>query len=147
MLPPFEILEHTADIGLKVHGRTLAELFVNAANGLLSLISAPGEQITSESGGRLTLSVNGSDLEDLLVNWLSEILYFIDAEGWELSEFSLRDIVVDPEGENRIAGEGLGQRLKLRERSRAIPVKAVTYHQISVQETSDGWEAVVYFDI
>lgn len=145
--PAFEILEHTADVGLKIHGRTLPELYVNAAKGLLSLIAAPDELVTSSPGGRLPLSVHGSDLEELLVNWLSEILYFIDAEGWEFREFSIRDIAVNPDSESVILGEALGQRVQIHERSRATHIKAVTYHQISVRQTSEGWEAVVYFDI
>ena len=35
--PPYEILEHTADVGLKVYGGTLPELFANAGRGLVML--------------------------------------------------------------------------------------------------------------
>lgn len=147
MLPPFEVLEHTADVGLKIHGRTLPELFVNAANGLLALTSTESEGQESGSGGRLPLSVEGADLEDLMVNWLSEILYFMDAEGWNFSEFHVRHMGMNEARKNTIEGEGLGQRRDSSKRWRAVPVKAVTYHQISVRQTSDGWEAVVYFDI
>jgi SHS2 domain-containing protein len=48
--------------------------------------------------------------------------------------------------EKTVRGEGLG-RQDVQARSTAIPVKAVTYHQLSVVEKADGWEAVVYFDI
>ena len=137
--PPFEVLEHTADVGLKVYGRTLPDLFANAARGLVSLALEPH---SVEAKDRLALSARGSDLEELLVAWLSEILYYLDAEGWVFRDFQVRRL----EG-FAIEGEGLGQRRSPAELHWRVAVKAVTYHQISVRETPDGWEAVVYLDI
>ena len=137
--PLFEVLEHTADVGLRVYGKTLQELFANAGLGMMSLAF---ESQTAQPNERLALSAQGADLEDLLVHWLSEILYFVDAEGWVFSRFSVGRCE-----ENTIEGEGWGERRDPAARSRAVAVKAVTYHQVSVKETADGWEAVVYFDI
>jgi len=137
--PPYEVLEHTADVGLRVYGNTLQELFANAGLGLMSLAF---ESQTVQPNRRLALSVQGADLEDRLVHWLSEILYFVDAEGWIFSRFSIGRC----EG-NAIEGDGWGERRDPATRSRAVAVKAVTYHQVSVKETAEGWEAVVYFDI
>jgi protein archease len=144
--PPYEILEHTADIGLKVHGRSLPELFVNAAKGLAALASSQEGLPVAEGGVPLPLRAQGADLEEAMVAWLSEILYFMDADGWVFSEFRV-DRVVEHPGESAVEGKGLGERRDPQTRSRAIPVKAVTYHQISVREAGGGWEAVVYFDI
>lgn len=139
---PYEILEHTADIGLKVYGRTLPELFVNAARGLVAISLDRQDDTQSAEAERLSLSARGADLEELLVNWLSEVLYFMDAEGWVFRNFGVGKL----EG-NIIEGEAQGYRRLAAERTRAVAVKAVTYHQISVRETTEGWEAVVYFDI
>ena len=38
---PYEVFEHTADIGLHVFGDTLPELFVHAAQGMESLLVEP----------------------------------------------------------------------------------------------------------
>ena len=38
--PPFEILEHTADIGLRAHGESMEALFENAAAGMLEILGA-----------------------------------------------------------------------------------------------------------
>lgn len=145
--PPYEILEHTADIGLKIYGRTLPELFVHSALGLVALAieapnAAPGIAQDATSGERVPLSAHGNDLEDLLVNWLSEVLYYMDAEGWLFYDFRILRCE-----DTNIEGEGWGHRSPIAGRSRAVAVKAVTYHQISVRETAEGWEAVVYFDI
>ena len=137
--PPYEVLEHTADVGLRIYGGTLAELFANAGRGLMALAIEP-QRI--EEKEQLPISATGSDLEQLLVNWLSEILYHMDAEGWLFARFSIK--ACSP---TAIAGEGLGERQDPASRRRAVAVKAVTYHQLSVRQTPDGWEAVVYFDI
>ena len=100
----------------------------------------------AEKSERLELRARGADLEEAMVAWLSEILYFMDAEGWVFSEFRV-DRVAERPGESAFNGEAMGERCDPLARSRAVPVKAVTYHQISVREIGGGWEAVVYFDI
>ena len=137
--PSFEILEHPADIGLRVFGRTLRDLFVNAGHGLVAIALEPQDDGPAES---IALTARGSDRESLLVNWLSEILFFMDAEGWVFREFRVQKL-----GDNAIEGEGLGERRDPALYPRTVAVKAVTYHQLSVRETGEGWEAVVYFDI
>ena len=137
--PPYEVLEHTADVGLRIYGRSLPELFSNAGLGLMALAI---ETQVIEEHERLSLAVSGSDVEQLLVNWLSEILYHTDAEGWMFAHFTITEC-----SPTAVAGEGWGERRDAAARTRAVAVKAVTYHQLSVRETSEGWEAVVYFDI
>ena len=136
--PPYEILEHTADVGLKVYGGTLPELFANAGRGLVMLALESPEASPKECR---TLSASGGDLEELLVHWLSEILYAMDAEGWLFCDFRIGKLEA-----TAIEAEGWGERREPGERRR-VAVKAVTYHQVSVQKINEGWEAVVYFDI
>jgi SHS2 domain-containing protein len=136
---PFEVLEHTADVGLRVYGKTLAELFANAGLGLMTLA---GEARKVPPREHAALSATAPDVEQLLVNWLSEILYRMDAEGWIFSRFQ-----VDQCEPMRIEGHGWGERREAASRTRSVAVKAVTYHQLSVREAEHGWEATVYFDI
>ena len=144
--PPYEILEHTADVGLKAHGQTLPELFANAARGMIALALEPPvvsevEPLEASPLQSRPLSARGEDLEELLVHFLSEILYAVDAEGWYFSEFRIGTL--EP---TAIEAEGWGERGE-RSAHRRVAVKAVTYHQVSVEQTAEGWEAVVYFDI
>ena len=136
--PPYEILEHTADVGLKAYGQTLPEMFANAARGMIALALEP---LTVRPSQSRPLSARGEDLEELLVHFLSEILYAVDAEGWHFSAFRIGTLE-----STAIEAEGWGKREERSERRR-VAVKAVTYHQVSVQQTAEGWEAVVYFDI
>ncbi|OFV94428.1 MAG: hypothetical protein A3F68_10435 [Acidobacteria bacterium RIFCSPLOWO2_12_FULL_54_10] len=137
--PAFEVLEHTADVGIKAYGDTLPQLFSNAARGLVSLAL---ESPPTASAQSLPLSVRGDDYEDLLVNWLSEILFRIDAEGWAFADFTIQRLEA-----HLVEGIALGEIITdLGQRPRSL-VKAVTYHQVSVSQTPQGWQAIVYFDI
>jgi SHS2 domain-containing protein len=143
--PPFEILEHTADVGLRAFGATLPELFANAAHGMVALAVEPvgggdAAEKTAPDESR-KISAHGGDREELLVNFLSEVLYALDAERWRFSEFRIQRLDGDA-----IEAEGWGSRAGASGHTR-VAVKAVTYHQVSVEKSSTGWEAVVYFDI
>jgi SHS2 domain-containing protein len=137
--PPYEVLEHTADVGLRIYGGSLSELFANAGLGLMALGVEPREFADKE---RLTLAATGADVEQLLVNWLSEILYWMDTDGWAFTRFVVLQCT-----HTSVNAEGWGERRDETSRTRAVAVKAVTYHQLLVQETPDGFEATVYFDI
>jgi SHS2 domain-containing protein len=135
----FEILEHTADIGIRVHGSTLSELFANAAQGLQSLALETGH---IESKTAYPLSATGEDLESLLVNWLNEILYFLDGERVAFAGFDIAEIT-----EESIAGQGWGEPRDRQRHAPRLVVKAATYHQLRVTSSQDGWTAEVFFDI
>ena len=83
----FEILDHTADVGLVAWGETKEEVFANAALGMFSLIC----NVEEVNGGFATqVEVEGSDYEDLLVTWLNELLYLFEAEEVLLKEFNIQ---------------------------------------------------------
>jgi protein archease len=136
---PFEILEHPADIGFRAFGATLPELFGNAALALLS-IRAEAEDV--EPRQNFPIAATGADLESLLVNFLSEVLYLVDGK-----QIAFRQIRVDAVSENSVSATGLGEpHERARHRVKLI-VKAVTWHQLRIDHTADGFTAQVYLDI
>jgi len=68
----YEIIEHTADIGIKAFGKTLSETFENAAKGMFDIITDKSE---IESTGQYEIKLDAPELEQLLVDWLSELLF------------------------------------------------------------------------
>jgi SHS2 domain-containing protein len=137
--PDFDLLDHTADLGIIVRGASLEELFEAAAKSMTSImvISRSSDNIESE-----TLSVLGADLPDLMVRWLGEILYLFEGE-----KRVLADVKID-----RISPSSIDATLKtfpfdpkMHEVLREI--KAVTYHQIEVAHRGDRWKAKVIFDL
>jgi SHS2 domain-containing protein len=138
-MPPFRILEHTADIGFEAFGRSREEVFANAARALLSIIvDLDSVEPTQEVG----IERAAPDAPSLLVDWLSEILYLYDAEGWLLSKFRF-----DRLEETKLAARARGEKFHPGRHKVNLLVKAVTYHQLVLEETPEGWRAQVYVDI
>lgn len=136
MREPFEIVEHTADIGFVARGASLAELFGNAARAFMAIAADTADV---EERAELAIEVTGEDTTSLLVNFLSEILYLLDTGRFvpvRCSVDSIQATIVRA----RLIGE---------ERSHAwkLIVKAVTYHEIEVKEQAGEWRARVILDI
>jgi protein archease len=135
----FRVLEHTADIGFEAFGASRGELFANAACALIDL---EVDLNTIRPSRELTVRAEGSAWPDLLVNWLSEILYLNDAEGWLFRDFSVLEL-----GEKVITATARGEKFDRARHQVKVLVKAVTYHQLALEETPQGWRAQVYVDI
>lgn len=138
-MQPFRILEHTADIGFEAFGRTREEVFANSARALVSIIVdldsiRPAEEVKIE--------LAALDAPSLLVDWLSEILYLCDAEGWLLADFRF-----DRLEETSLAAHARGEKFRRDRHEVKLLVKAVTYHQLALEQTPGGWRAQVYVDI
>ncbi|MFZ1268117.1 MAG: bifunctional riboflavin kinase/FAD synthetase [Anaerolineae bacterium] len=136
----YEELEHTADWAVRIFGRDLPTLFAHAGETLFRLIQTPfaaPPQVTRQ------VQVEGADLEMLLVRWLQELLYLMETEGELYTQFSI-EALTPPAGAEpaRLTATVAG----IRGRSDRSPIKAVTYHDLSVSQTDDGWQATVLFD-
>jgi SHS2 domain-containing protein len=133
---PYRILDHEADIGFEVYGKDEAELFVNAATTLFSLITDLDRVET-----KLKREVTVSDGEVLLVVFLNELLYVWDVERFIPKKLSVlvknRTLHADLEGEI----------LDPERHSVRKEIKAVTYHKFAVQEDQGAFRARVYLDI
>jgi len=77
----YEILEHTADKGVRAWGRTLEELFENAARGMYRLVVDPAGKKTDVSMPVAVEVSDPFDRSDLLVKWLRELIPDRCAEG------------------------------------------------------------------
>ena len=142
-MQPFRVLDHTADVGFEAFGRTKAEAFANAGRALFSLM-VDLDSICPREELRIEASASGSDTSasDLLVNWLSEMLYLCDAEGWLLCDFK-----IDTLNSRSISAVARGERFDRARHQMKLLVKAITYHQLALEEIDGGWNAQVYVDI
>jgi SHS2 domain-containing protein len=75
--PDYTLLDHTADLGIKVRGTDLKDLFQSAGKALMHLMVRA--DIPSKTTP-MKISVSGEDLADLMVRWLGEILYLFAGE-------------------------------------------------------------------
>jgi len=139
MVKRFEILDHTADIGIIVHGENLKALFENAGKGFFHLITDL-RKVKRRVERRVHLE--GESLDRLMVDWLSELLYLHDVENLLFKEFKVESV----------GGDGLKATVKGEPFQDGVhviktEVKAVTYHQIEVRQETGGWRAQVILDL
>jgi len=136
---PYEVFEHTADIGLNVYGSTLPELFIHAAQGMGSLMVAP-EQVQVRVSREIV--VEGHDTISLLIAWLNELIFLFDTEYLLLHQFQI-DVLTETQLKARASGEPYdAQRHDL-----SSAIKAVTWHEAVVEQTDGGYKARIIFDI
>ncbi len=135
----FEVLDHTADIGLAIYGEDLKTLFEHAGEGFFHIITDL-KRVKPRVEKRVELS--GESLDRLMVDWLGELLYLHDVD-----HFLFREFVVETVGEEGLKAVAKGE--PYREGAHVIKtqVKAVTYHQIRVEKMNGGWRARVILDL
>jgi SHS2 domain-containing protein len=135
----FEYFDHTADMGLRVQGEDLAQLFTNSALGMFNLIT-PLEQFKPVDA--LDVLLKAENVEELLWRWLRELHYLFSTQKLVFKEFEYKELtgkVVWATCE----GEYFDPQKHQSERE----VKAVTHHGFSVTQIGGIWKAEVIFDI
>ncbi|HYA13101.1 MAG TPA: archease [Syntrophales bacterium] len=135
----YKTFDHTADLGVEIYGKTVTDLFANAAFATFDIITdLKHVALTVEK----EIVVKGEGWEDLLVNYLREILYMFNGEELLLKECSIPKI-----DSQHLEAMVRGERFDPAKHRINTEIKAVTYHQVMVKETPDGWIARVIFDV
>lgn len=134
----YEILEHTADIGIKITGTSISEIFWKAIHATADLLSG-GIEIQPKI--ERSFSAKEENMETALVSILEEIIYFFEKELFLPSVFSVNiendQYQINLKG-NIVSAEDI---------KNGTEIKAVTYHQLEIKEVGDEYEATVIFDV
>jgi SHS2 domain-containing protein len=136
---PFEILEHPADIGFRAFGRTREQVFENAALALFSL--SCDLQTVREKESR-TIEVSAAEQETLLYAWLAELLAISEGE-----RIVFRRAVVSLASADHILATAHGEPFDRERHHSGTHIKAVTFHQLKIEESAEGWCAQVFLDL
>jgi SHS2 domain-containing protein len=139
MKTAFEIIDHTADVGIIVYGADVKELFANAALALFSLITEP-ESIQEKS--HLNLRVSSDERDSLLVEWLNELIYFFDAKHILFNRFDIESLT-----HNELKATCYGEDFDPMKHKIKRGVKAATYHMLRLDKNNDGYKAQIILDI
>lgn len=132
----FEYFPTTADVGVCAYGRSMEEVFENAALGMFGVMCSPAKvrcEVEKE------VSVEADNTEELLVKWLTALLGMRDIHGMMFSKFK---VVVRGK---YLRGTACGEETK-EEHELASEVKAVTYHMIEVKKNKI-WKARFILDV
>ena len=135
----YEPLSHTGDLGMLVYGRDLQELFAHAAWAMFDLMS---DATSIRPQQAITISVAATDLEDLLVRWLGELLYLYDTQRFLGCAATLTTLE-----STHLTATVQGETFDPTRHPIDTEIKAVTYHQITVEQIDGRWRARVIFDL
>ena len=134
----FEIIDHTADVGIRAYGANMNEAFANAARALFSLITELDD--VDEVLHRDT-KLTAPDIESLLVEWLNELIYLFDVENILFKRFDITQL-----DNTRLKARSYGEKVDSSKHRLKMGVKAATYHMLKV-DRGDGCTVQVLFDI
>mgnify|MGYP001636561661 FL=1 len=135
----FEILDHTADIGLVIYGENLKALFENAGEAFFRLITDL-RKVRRRVERRI--NIGRESLDRLMVDWLSELLYLHDVENLLFQGFKVESV-----GKDGLKAIVKGEPFREGVHVIKTEVKAVTYHRIEVRQEKGGWRAQVILDL
>lgn len=136
---PFHLIDHTADLGIRIQARDLPELFETAAAALgEQLVEAP----KAADFRHRRLDVSGEDWADLLINWLRELLAC-----WHLDGYAVRRARCVALSPHKLSADVSFLPFDPAIHTPQQEIKAVTYHQLEVSPAAEGWQATVIFDL
>lgn len=154
----FELRDHTADVAVAATGETLGDVFAAVADGLTAAMC---EEIPA-AGERFDLTVEAESREALLFDYLDELIYVRDVENVLPADHEATVEEVDegsesPDGtaSRDVTARRDGEIWRVNASARGVPlsavtareVKAVTYSEMDLSETDEGWTAYVVFDV
>lgn len=134
--PDFETIDHTADWALRVFGIDMAQLLLNAATGMTTLLVEDLTGIAENVKRHVIL--DSLDAESLIVDWLTELAFWAESELLVFSRIVLKD-VTETHLEAMLAGDYVPTLAK--------HIKAVTYHDLEITKTNFGLLTTIVFDV
>jgi SHS2 domain-containing protein len=130
----YRFLDHMTDAVIEAYGGTLEEAFEYAAKALNdTMIDLQDVKPDRE----IKIEAHGNDLHELLFDWLDKVMLLLVADHIVMSEFSVK---IDG---HSLTGIAKGEKLNLEKHHYKVEIKAVTYHEMQVQQ--EGGKAIVRF--
>lgn len=134
----FEIVDHTADVGIIAYGANMNQAYANAAKALFSLITELDDvnEVLYQD-----IELTAPDEESLLVEWLNELIYLFDADNIVFKRFDITKL-----SSTRLKARSYGEKVNSSKHKLKTGVKAATYHMLKVDK-ANGYKIQVLFDI
>jgi SHS2 domain-containing protein len=135
----FKILEHPSDLGIEAYGKSMQEVFRNAALGLVSIVAGASK---IEPRQKRIVKLQALDRENLMVRWLTEVLYLYDTEKFLSADFEFETLT-----DTSLKAGLIGEQYDESKHELELDIKAVTYHHLSVEDHNGDWMAQVFLDV
>ena len=137
MKEKYELIDHTADVGVKAYGKNLSEAFENAAKAMFDIIT---DKSDIESIGQYNIKLKADNLEQLLVDWLSELLFLNSAKNLVFGFFKVN---ID-ENKKSLSSTVFGEKYDISKHKIGAEIKAVTYHILEVKNKKPFYVQVLF---
>ncbi len=141
-MPEYEYLEHTADLFFRSYGKSLSECYVNAARAMSAAIV---DLKTIYPSDKREISLEAKDLPNLMHDWLDQLLFLFDTEGLIFRDYEVS--VASEGGKYSLKAKATGEPFDRRKHVILTAIKAITYHDLKVEEQDGVWTAEVLCDI
>ncbi len=129
----FEFLEHTADVYIRAHGKTMEEAYENAALAMFEVMTDTDKTVQMQEE---TLEVEAEDQYALLYNWLEALLVKFETENMLFSKFQITNW--EETDENfKFKAKIWGEKFDPQKHPQMVGVKAVTYHRMVIIRERD----------
>jgi len=134
----YRTFEHTADLGIETWGEDLESLFINAARAIFTEMTGG---LPAKSGkGPIYVKASALNTEELFVRWLEELLFLSATKEMVFTRFEISKL-----GETDIETKAWG--VAFSEAPPELEIKAVTYHELKIEKTDEGFKARFVADI
>lgn len=127
-------LQHTADISIEVWSDSLQGIIISAFEGMSALINSKCED--NPTWERQYITVEG-DFEEILINFLNEVIYLLDIG------IGVKTISVTPKDANRYVIRMFCSNFLTAEKM----IKAVTFSNVALQVSDNGYRMRIVFDV
>jgi SHS2 domain-containing protein len=134
---PFTFLEHTADVQVEVTAPDFAQLLQAARDSFYAVTLKQTREAKPEER---SVSIEAACREELLVRWLHELLFLLEAEGFVAAETAF-ELVSDQRVLAALTGYVCDPD------DRADEIKAVTYHDLAIENTPHGLRVRIIYDL
>ncbi|BCU70668.1 archease [Stygiolobus caldivivus] len=136
----YEFFDHTADVGIKAYGKDLNEAFENAALAVFEVMTDTSKIDPIENRD---IEVDGIDIENLLYRWIENLLVYYDSELLIFGRFNVNIDLANL----KLKAIAWGERFNPEKHERRTVVKAMTYHEMNIIKTDNGYELTFVVDI
>jgi SHS2 domain-containing protein len=148
----YRLRAHTADVAVEATAGTIGEVFAAVADGMAAAMceSAP------DDGSVHAVEIDAESREALLFDYLDELIYERDVRSvLPVDNDATVECGREIEDGPPVETEESDRRWRLCGQYRGVPLsavtardlKAVTYSEMDLSETEDGWHAYVVFDV
>jgi len=137
MKKPYKYINHTADLGIEVYGKTLNELFINIGKAIFET------QVSGkiEAKKEITIEIKQESHEDLFIDWCRELLYEFSVHGFipKKYEISIHN--------NSLTGHLCGDIFDAKRHKMRLEIKNPTYHDFQLKKIKKYYQAKIIFDV